>query len=102
MSCRQITVCFITLKVGYVTSAWFNINWVCVKQFNEDNFKDDDPVSSPTTGGPGVSESEIGNLLSKNQLAEALIACLNNFGTTGVKNQAEKVSFLSILQRRLS
>ena len=90
MSCKQISLFY------WATSRLFYNNPISSllflpTQFNEDNFKDEEPVSSPTTGSPGVSESEIGNLLSKNQLAEALIACLNNFGTTGVKNQAEKV-----------
>ena len=60
-----------------------------VDQFNEDNFRDDEPVSSPVSDS-GVNEVEIGNLLSRNQLAEALIACLNN-NVSGIKNQAEKV-----------
>ena len=41
-------------------------------QFNEDNFKDDEPISGPVIGGPSVSESEIGNLLSKNQVLKRL------------------------------
>ena len=44
-------------------------------QFNEDNFKDDEPTSGPVIGGPSVSESEIGNLLSKNQVQSRLFYC---------------------------
>ena len=61
-----------------------------VDQFNEDNFKDDD--TQENVGFAGVNESDITNLLSKGNAAEALKTLLSS-APVGSKNQADKVWF---------
>ena len=66
-----------------------------VDQFNEDNFRDDDGPSTPLdNSGSGSAEteteSEVSNLLSSGNHAEALKLSLAN-APIGNKNQEEKV-----------
>ena len=70
-----------------------------VDQFNEDNFRDDDGPSTPLdNSGSGLAEteteSEVSNLLSNGNHAEALKLSLTN-APIGNKNQEEKVNQVS-------
>ena len=58
-----------TLRKRSQFPVWLPEVWAWANRRSEIS---EEPVSGPITGSLGVSESEIGNLLSKNQLAEAL------------------------------
>ena len=66
-----------------------------VDQFDEANFKDDEGPAQDS-GFAGVSESEIANLLQQGKADEALKVLLAS-APVGSKNQADKVSEISIL-----
>jgi actin related protein 2/3 complex subunit 5 len=64
-----------------------------VDQFNEDNFRDEDCPTTPLEGSSGAEserETEVANLLSNGQHAEALRLGLAS-APIGNKNQDEKV-----------
>jgi len=69
-----------------------------VDQFNEDNFKDDD--TQENVGFAGVNESDITNLLSKGNAAEALKTLLSS-APVGSKNQADKDAAFQLVLRVL-
>ena len=76
------------------------------KYFNQDNFKEEEPVSGLITGSLGVSESEIGNLRGTSFRSDYRKSGRERIGdrkssvqkpvgrgVNDVKNQAEKIVF---------